>query len=103
MNMSFTDIWLWFSQAQFPSLLAIWTWLITVPWWLAAATVIAVYVVVRVTYLLSWDLYMKATSTAFDFGRHLGEWLQIARSHLLKFWGLWKKHYQTSKRKPDKS
>ena len=59
MNMSFYELYIWLIESDFPSLSAIWTWLITVPWWLATGTVIVTVYAIRIIgsltiYFLNW-------------------------------------------------
>ena len=70
MNMSLYEIYVWLAKLDFPSLSAIWTWLITVPWWLAIGTVVVTVFAIRIvlslmSYFLNW---------LFDWIENSGGW-----------------------------
>jgi hypothetical protein len=82
MSMSFSDLYVWLSGLGFPDFFAIWTWLTTVPWWLAIATVVFIVFAVRITwngafYFLNWLF-----DWTFRAGVQFGEWLHVAKKHM---------------------
>jgi hypothetical protein len=88
MSMSFYELYVWLSGLDFPSLFTIWTWLITVPWWLAIITVMLIIFAVRV----SWSMTCYYLNWLFDWtfkaGERFGEWLNVAKGYIaatLKF------------------
>lgn len=82
MNMSMSEIYGWLVGLDFPSLSVIWTWLITVPWWLAILTIIIIVFAVRIT----WDMSFYFLNWIFDWtfkaGVRFAEWLQVFRGHM---------------------
>ena len=83
MNMSLYELFVWLAGLDFPSLSAIWTWLITVPWWLAILTIVFIVFAVRITwsmsfYFLNW-LFDWTFKAGEKYEEKYGEWLQIAK------------------------
>ena len=82
MNMSLQELYFWLVEVDFPSLSALWTWLVTVPWWLAIQTVVFTVFIIRIT----WDMAFYFLNWLFDWtfkaGMRFGEWLQIAKDRL---------------------
>jgi hypothetical protein len=98
MNMSLYELWEWLTESSFPSFFTIWTWLITVPWWLAILTVVLVVFFVRMT----WDMTCYFLNSLFDWtfeaGKRFGQMLRTIRTRTAmtieygkyvkkKFWG----------------
>ena len=79
MNMSLYELYVWLSEFDFPSLSAIWTWLITVPWWLAILTVMFTVSAIRITfYFLRW-LFEAGSEAGFEAGGLLRKWIEVAK------------------------
>jgi hypothetical protein len=79
MNMSLYELYVWLSELDFPSLSAIWTWLITVPWWLAILTVVFTVYAFRITFhFLNW-LFEWMFEAGFEAGGLLRKWIEAAR------------------------
>ena len=80
MNMSLSELYVWLAGLDFPSLSAIWTWLITVPWWLAIATVVFIIFAIRI----SWSMTCYFLNWLFDWtfkaGVRFGEQLRIIKA-----------------------
>ena len=70
MNMSLYELYIWLSKMDFPSLTTIWTWLITVPWWLAIGTTVLVVFAIRIT----WGMTFYFLNWLFDWTFQAGEW-----------------------------
>ena len=98
MDMSLVELYEWLGGLDFPSLFAIWTWLITVPWWLAILTVVLVVSFVRLT----WDMTCYFLNWLFDWtfkaGVRFGKMVGTIRTRTImtieygkyikrKFWG----------------
>ena len=83
MNMSFYELYVWVLGLDFPSLLSIWTWLITVPWWLAILTVWFIIFAVRITLNMTFYFINWLFDWTFRAGEKLGKWLQIAKQRLV--------------------
>jgi hypothetical protein len=82
MSMSFNELYVWLSGLGFPNFFAVWTWLITVPWWLAIATVMFIVFAVRITwsgafYFLNWLF-----DWTFRAGEKFGEWLHVIKGYI---------------------
>ena len=77
MNMSLYELYVWLAKMDFPSISAIWSWLINVPWWLAIGTVILTVFTIRV----SWDLICYFLNWLFNWtfqaGERFARWLQF--------------------------
>jgi hypothetical protein len=69
MNMSFYELYIWLGKMDFPSISAIWSWLINVPWWMAIGTVIITIFAIRV----SWDLICYFLNWLFNWTFAAGE------------------------------
>lgn len=82
MNMSLYEVYVWLAGLDFPSLSSIWTWLITVPWWLAIATVMFIIFAVRIT----WSMTIYFLNWLFDWtfkaGERFGKQLQVIKVRL---------------------
>lgn len=79
MNMSFAEIFLWLSQWEWPGTLVIWQWLISVPWWLAIATVGLATLLLRLAWAFCWSAFEKLSDGFFGLGQKLGRTLPVAR------------------------
>ncbi len=90
MNMSLYELYVWLAELDFPSLLAIWTWLITVPWWLAIFTVAFTVFTVRIAWGLTFYFLNWLFDWTFDAGKRVGEWVQIIRPYATKAFGFGK-------------
>ena len=82
MNMSLYELYLWLAQIDFPSLSAIWTWLITVPWWLAILTVVFIVSAIKITWSMTFYFLNWLFDWTFKAGEKFGEWLQIAKNRI---------------------
>ena len=80
MNMSLYDLYVWLAEFDFPSISAIWTWLITVPWWMAIGTVMFTVFAVRITWSMTFYFLNWVFDWTFRAGVQYGEWLRIAKS-----------------------
>lgn len=82
MNMSLQELYAWLVALDFPSLSVLWTWLVTVPWWLAILTVVCIVFVVRI----SWNMTFYFLNWLFDWtfkaGVRFGEWLRVAKQQV---------------------
>ena len=83
MNMSLYELYVWLAELDFPSLFAIWTWLITVPWWLAIITVIFIIFAVRFTWDMTFYFLNWLFAWTFRAGVRFGRGLQIAKGHVV--------------------
>jgi hypothetical protein len=93
MNMSLYELYVWLTGLDFPSLFSIWTWLITVPWWLAILTVIFIVFTVRIAWSMTFYFLNWLFDWTFRAGVRFGEWIQIIRGYMataLEF-GRWMK------------
>ena len=81
MNLSLHEIYLWLTEVDLPSLLAVWTWLITVPWWLAIGTTVFTIFAVRITWSLASYYYKMLSNWMFEAGGRFGEWMQVVRRY----------------------
>ena len=79
MNMSLCELSVWLAGLDFPSLSAIWTWLITVPWWLAILTIVFIVFAVRITWSMTFYFLNWFFDWTFKAGEKFGKWLQIAK------------------------
>ena len=82
MNMSLYELYVWLAGLDFPSLSAIWTWLITVPWWLAILTVVFIVFAVRITWSMTCYFINWLFDWTFKAGERFGEWVQAIKGHL---------------------
>lgn len=82
MNMSLYELFVWLAGLDFPSLSAIWTWLITVPWWLAILTIVFIIFAVRITWSMSFYFLNWLFDWTFKAGEKFGEWLQVAKRQI---------------------
>ena len=82
MNMSLQELYFWLIGLDGPSLSTLWTWLVTVPWWLAILTVVFIVFVIRIT----WDMTFYFLNWLFDWtfaaGVRFGEWLKVAKERV---------------------
>ena len=79
MNMSLYELYVWLAGLDFPSIFSIWTWLISVPWWLAILTVMFIVFVVRTTWSMTFYFLNWLFDWTFKAGEKFGEWLQAAK------------------------
>ena len=81
MNMSLYELYVWLTAFDFPSLSSIWTWLITVPWWLAILTVAFIIFAVRTT----WSMTIYFLNWLFDWtfkaGERFGDLLHVYKGY----------------------
>lgn len=82
MNMSLHELYLWLAGLDFPSLSVIWTWLITVPWWLAIGTVMFIVFAVRITWSMTCYFLNWLFDWTFRAGVQFGEWLHVAKRYM---------------------
>jgi hypothetical protein len=82
MSMSFNELYVWLSGLDFPSLFTIWTWLITVPWWLAIVTVMFIIFAVRITWSMTFYYLNWLFDWTFRAGVQFGEWLNVAKRYI---------------------
>ena len=82
MNMSFYELYVWLAGLDFPSLSSIWTWLITVPWWLAILTVWIIVFAVKITWHMTFYFFNWLFDRTFKAGEKFGEWLHLAREYI---------------------
>jgi len=73
MNMSLYELYIWLAGLDFPSVSAIWTWLITVPWWLAIFTVVFIIFAVRLSWALAASFFSWLSEWMFDTGGWVSE------------------------------
>ena len=81
MNLSFYDLYVWLSELDFPSLLVILTWLITVPWWLAIFTVVFTIFAIRITWYLTFDFFRWLSNWMYEAGGVLRKWILVAKRY----------------------
>ena len=81
MNLSLHEIYVWLTKVDLPSLLAVWTWLITVPWWLAIGTTVFTIFAIRITWSLASYYYKRLSDWMFEAGGRFGEWMQVVRGY----------------------
>jgi len=79
MNMSLKEIFLWLVALDFPSIAAIWNWLINVPWWLAVLTAYIAWILAQMIYALAWSAYAWANHRAYTLGLMLRKWYLLIR------------------------
>lgn len=82
MNMSLFELYVWLVGLDFPSLTSIWTWLITVPWWLAILTVWFLVFAIRITWSMTFYFLNWLFDWTFKAGEKFGYWLQLAREYM---------------------
>ena len=82
MNMSLYELYVWLAEIDFPSLSAIWTWLITVPWWLAILTVMFIVFAARIAWSMTFYFLNWLFDWTFKAGETFGEWLQLAKNRI---------------------
>jgi len=82
MNMSLKEIFLWLVALDFPSIAAIWTWLINVPWWLAILTVYIAWILAQAVFALAWSFYAWLNQQVYTLGIMLRKWYLVSR-HIL--------------------
>ena len=81
MNMSLYDLYVWLTQLDFPSLSVIWTWLISVPWWVAIGTVMFIVFAVRIMWSMTFYFLNWFFDWTFRAGVQFGEWMQTIRGY----------------------
>lgn len=79
MNMSLYELYEWLGALDFPSLSAIWTWLITVPWWLAIFTVVLTVFASRLVWSMTFYFLNWLFDWTFKAGEKFAEWLQVVK------------------------
>ena len=77
--MSLYDIYVWLTELDFPSISAIWTWLIFAPWWLAIGTVVFSVFAVRITWSMAFYFINWVFDWTFRAGFRFGKWLNVAK------------------------
>ena len=82
MSMSLYELYVWLSELDFPNLFAIWTWLVTVPWWLAIATVMFSVFAVRITWSMTCYFLNWFFDWSFKTGERFGEGLQVVKGYI---------------------
>ena len=82
MNMSLYELYVWLAGLDFPSIFSIWTWLITVPWWLAILTVMFIVFVVRTTWSMTFYFLNWLFDWTFKAGESFGELLMVAKRNI---------------------
>ena len=82
MNMNLQELYVWLVELDFPSLSALWTWLVTVPWWLAILTVVFTIFIVRITWNMTFYFLNWLFDWTFKAGVRFGEWQQVVRGQL---------------------
>ena len=81
MNMSLHELYVWLSELDFPSIAAIWTWLITVPWWLAILTVVFTVYAVRISWYLTTSFFRWLSNWMYEAGGVLRKWILVAKRY----------------------
>jgi len=79
MNMSLYELYVWLAGIDFPSLSAIWTWLITVPWWLAILTMVFIVFAVRITWSMAFYFLNWLFDWTFKAGERFDDWVRVAK------------------------
>ena len=79
MNMSLYELYVWLAEIDFPSLSAIWTWLITVPWWLAILTMVFIVFTVRITWSMACYFLNWLFDWTFKAGERFDDWVRVAK------------------------
>lgn len=74
MNMSLRDIFLWLVALDFPSISAIWNWLINVPRWPAVLTLYLGWFLTSAVLALTWDACAWLNHRAYNLGQRLRYW-----------------------------
>ena len=82
MSMSFYELYVWLSGLDFPSISAIWTWLITVPWWLAILTMLLIVSAVRIAWSMTFYFLNWLFDWTFKAGEKFGEWLHVTKGYI---------------------
>jgi len=82
MSMSLYELYLWLNELDFPSISSIWTWLITVPWWLAILTVVFIVFAIRTTWSMTFYFLNWLFDWTFKAGERFGDLLHVAKSHM---------------------
>jgi len=70
-NMSLKEIFLWLVALDFPSISAIFNWLINVPWWLAILSVYVSWVLMQMVFALAWSFYAWLNHKVYTVGQKL--------------------------------
>jgi hypothetical protein len=70
-NMSLKEIFLWLVALDFPSISAVFNWLINVPWWLAIITVYLSWVLMHLIIALAWSLYAWLNHKVYAIGQRV--------------------------------
>lgn len=79
MNMSLYELWERLAGLSFPGFFTIWTWLITVPWWLAILTVVLAVSFIRITWDMTWYFLNWLFDWTFKAGERFGHMLRVIR------------------------
>lgn len=82
MDMSLYELYVWLTALDFPSLFAIWTWLITVPWWLAIATVMFLVFAVRTAWSMTFYFLNWLFDWSFEAGKRFGQMLRVIKGYI---------------------
>ena len=82
MNLSLKEIFLWLIALDFPSISAIGTWLVNVPWWLAILTMYISWLLARAAWALAWNFYSWLTDQAYIQGQRCYRWFIVGRQTL---------------------
>jgi hypothetical protein len=81
MNMSLYELFVWLTELDFPSIAAIWAWLITVPWWLAIFTVVFTVFAIRITWYLITSFFSWFSNWMYEAGGVLRKWILVAKRY----------------------
>ena len=93
MNMSLYELYTWWLGVDLPGIAAIWTWLITVPWWLAILTVVLIRFSVGIVWSLARDFSVWLSGWMFDAGAWIGQWIPWRQNGIkLRFVRMWGKY-----------
>ena len=77
--MSLYELFVWLSELDFPSIAAIWTWMITVPWWLAIVTVVFTVYAVRISWYLAFSFFSWLSNWMYEAGGWMREFVQTVK------------------------
>ena len=81
MNMSLYGLYVWLAELDFPSISAIWTWLISVPWWISIGAVMLIIFAVRITWSMTFYFLNWLFDWTFRAGVQFGEWLHVTKKY----------------------
>jgi len=82
MNMSLSELYSLLVAFDFPSLSMIWTWLVSVPWWLAIGTAAFTIFAVRTLWSMTFYFFNWLFDSTFKTGEKFGEWLQAVKRQI---------------------